>query len=55
MRVYDIWENRQATQQDNKDVVKLCREKIRKAKALLEVDLATALKDNRKCLKTINH
>ncbi|KAK4820464.1 hypothetical protein QYF61_027746, partial [Mycteria americana] len=35
--------------EDYKDVVRLCREKIRRAKAQLELNLATALKDNKKC------
>ncbi|PKU39068.1 rna-directed dna polymerase from mobile element jockey-like [Limosa lapponica baueri] len=38
----------QATQQDYKGVVKLCREKIRKAKAQLELDLALDVKNNKK-------
>ncbi|KAK4823271.1 LOW QUALITY PROTEIN: hypothetical protein QYF61_000366 [Mycteria americana] len=41
-RVYDLWRKGQATQEDYKDVVRLCREKIRGAKARLELDLATA-------------
>jgi len=32
-----------------KDVVRLCREKSRRAKAQLQVNLATAVKDNKKC------
>ena len=42
-------EEGQATQEDYKDVVRLCREKIRRAKAQLELNLATAIKDNKKC------
>ncbi|KAK4832285.1 LOW QUALITY PROTEIN: hypothetical protein QYF61_021684 [Mycteria americana] len=38
-----------ATQEDYKDVMKLCREKIRRAKAQLDLNLATAIKDNKKC------
>ena len=38
-----------------KDVVKLCRENIRRAKAQLELNLATAVKDDNKCFyKFIN-
>ena len=37
------------TQEDYKDVVRLCREKIRKAKAQLELKLAATVKDNKKC------
>ncbi|KAK4818760.1 hypothetical protein QYF61_018932 [Mycteria americana] len=48
-RVYDLWKKGQATQEDYKDVMRLCREKIRGAKAQLELNLATAVKDNRKC------
>ncbi|KAK4810447.1 LOW QUALITY PROTEIN: hypothetical protein QYF61_004227, partial [Mycteria americana] len=36
------------TQEDYKDVVRLCREEIRRAKAQLELNLATAVKDNKK-------
>ncbi|KAK4818051.1 LOW QUALITY PROTEIN: hypothetical protein QYF61_004578 [Mycteria americana] len=39
----------QATQEDYKGVARLCREKIRKAKAQLELNLATAVRDNKKC------
>ncbi|KAK4828655.1 hypothetical protein QYF61_000303 [Mycteria americana] len=48
-RVYDLWKKGQATQEDYKDVVRLCREKIRRAKAQLELNLATAINDNKKC------
>ena len=34
--------------EDYKDVVKLCRENIRRAKEQLELNLATAVKDNKK-------
>uniref|UniRef100_A0A8B9ZP11 Reverse transcriptase domain-containing protein n=1 Tax=Anas zonorhyncha TaxID=75864 RepID=A0A8B9ZP11_9AVES len=54
-RVYDLWKRGRATQEDYKDVARLCRDKIRKAKAHLELNLATAVKDNRKCFyKYIN-
>ncbi|KAK4826428.1 LOW QUALITY PROTEIN: hypothetical protein QYF61_008961 [Mycteria americana] len=43
-RVHDLWKKGQATQEDYKDVVRLCREKIRRAKAWLEINLATAKK-----------
>jgi len=45
-RVYDLWKKGQATQEDYRDFVRLCREKIRRAKAQLELNLATAIKDN---------
>ena len=48
-RVYDLWKKGQATQEDYKDVVRLCRENIRRAKAQLELNLATVIKGNKKC------
>ncbi|KAK4806350.1 hypothetical protein QYF61_017219 [Mycteria americana] len=48
-RIYDFWKTEQATQEDYKDVMRLCREKSRRAKAQLELNLATAIKDNKKC------
>jgi len=48
-RVYELWKQGQETQEDYKDAVRLCREKIRRAKAQLELYLATAVKDNKKC------
>lgn len=47
-RVYHFWK-RQATQEDHKDVVRVCREKIRRAEAQVELNLVTAIKDNKKC------
>ncbi|KAK4827718.1 LOW QUALITY PROTEIN: hypothetical protein QYF61_021018 [Mycteria americana] len=47
-RVYNLWKKGQATQEDYKGVARLCREKIRRAKAELELNLATAVKDNKK-------
>lgn len=45
----------QTTQEDCKDGMKLCRGKIRKAKAQLEFSLTTARKDDKKCVyKYIN-
>ncbi|KAK4825574.1 LOW QUALITY PROTEIN: hypothetical protein QYF61_000573 [Mycteria americana] len=41
-RVYDLWKKGQATQEDYKGVARLCREKIRRAKAELELNLAAA-------------
>ncbi|KAK4828844.1 LOW QUALITY PROTEIN: hypothetical protein QYF61_000901 [Mycteria americana] len=46
-RVYDLWKKGLTTQEDYKDAVSLCREKIRRAKAQLELTLATAIKDNK--------
>ncbi|KAK4813319.1 hypothetical protein QYF61_026482 [Mycteria americana] len=47
-RVYDLWKNGRATQEDYKGVARLCREKTRRAKAELELSLAAAIKDNKK-------
>ncbi|KAK4823211.1 hypothetical protein QYF61_027358 [Mycteria americana] len=47
-RVYDLWKKGRATQEDYKGVARLCREKIRRAKAELELNLAAAIKDNKK-------
>ncbi|KAJ7413047.1 hypothetical protein BTVI_44296 [Pitangus sulphuratus] len=55
-RVYDLWKKGQAIQKEYKDVVRSCRDKIRKAKAQLELNLATSLRDNKKCFyKYINN
>ncbi|KAJ7404797.1 hypothetical protein WISP_143561 [Willisornis vidua] len=45
-RVYDLWKKERVSQQDYKDAVKLCRKKIRRSKAQLELNLATNIKDN---------
>ena len=47
-RTYHLWKKGQVTQEDYRDTVRLCREKIRKAKAQLELKLATAVRDNKK-------
>ncbi|KAK4818945.1 hypothetical protein QYF61_022210 [Mycteria americana] len=47
-RVYDLWKKGQTTQEDYKGVARLCRGKIRRAKAELELNLAAAVKDNKK-------
>ena len=46
--VYGLWKSGQATYDDYRYIVKLCREKIRKAKAQLELNLVTKVKDNNK-------
>jgi len=48
-RVYALWKKGQPTHKDYKDIVRLCREKVRRAKAQLELSLGTAIKDNKKC------
>ncbi|KAK4810178.1 hypothetical protein QYF61_010951 [Mycteria americana] len=47
-RVCDLWKKGRASQEDYKGVARLCREKIRRAKAELELKLAAAVKDNKK-------
>lgn len=42
--VYDLWKEGQEIQEEYKAVVRLCREKIRRAKAKLELNLATDIK-----------
>lgn len=44
---YVFQKKRQATQDSHKDIVMLCRDKIRRAKANLEFSLATAREDNK--------
>ncbi|KAK4826215.1 hypothetical protein QYF61_006159 [Mycteria americana] len=54
-RVYHFWKKGQATQEEYSDL-KSSREKIRKAKAQLELNLATVVRDNKKCFyKYINN
>jgi len=48
-KVYDLCKKRQATQEDYKDIMRLCGEKIRRFKAQQELNLATAIKVNKKC------
>uniref|UniRef100_A0A493THY5 Reverse transcriptase domain-containing protein n=1 Tax=Anas platyrhynchos platyrhynchos TaxID=8840 RepID=A0A493THY5_ANAPP len=47
-RVYNLRKKGQATEEACEDVARLCRDKIRKAKPHLELNLATAVKDNKK-------
>ncbi|PKU29972.1 hypothetical protein llap_19725 [Limosa lapponica baueri] len=54
-RVYHLWKKGQATQ-EYRDLVRLYREKIRKAKAQLDLNLATDIRDNKKSFyKYINN
>lgn len=41
----DLWKKGQVTQEDYKDVVTLCKDKNRRAKAQPELKLATVIKD----------
>jgi len=55
-RVYHFWKQEQVTQEEYRDLIRLSREKIRKAKAHLELSLATVVRDNKKCFyKYINN
>ncbi|KAF1475360.1 hypothetical protein FQV18_0003892, partial [Eudyptula minor novaehollandiae] len=47
-RVYRLWKKGQATQEEYRDLVRSCREEMRKAKAQLEHNLAAVVKDNKK-------
>ena len=49
-RVYHFWKKGHAVHEEYRDLIRSCREKIRKAKAQLELRLTTVVKDNRKCL-----
>ncbi|KAK4815532.1 hypothetical protein QYF61_003224 [Mycteria americana] len=54
-KVYGRWKQGQVTQEDYRDAVRHCREKIRVAKAWLEFKLASTVKDNKKSfLKYVN-
>ena len=46
-RIYLLWKKGRATRKEYKEV-KMCREKIRKAKAQLELNLATGVKRKKK-------
>ncbi|KAM6364410.1 uncharacterized protein J5M81_015706 [Pluvialis apricaria] len=47
-KTYILWKRGLATYKDYQDVTKLCRGKIRRAKAQSELSLAAAVKDNKK-------
>ena len=44
-RIFLLWKEGQATRGEYKEVAGISREKIRKAKALLELNLDTVVKD----------
>ncbi|KAM9591097.1 uncharacterized protein ACIBXB_006040 [Morphnus guianensis] len=48
-RVYHLCKKGQATQEEYRELVRSCREEIRKAKAQLELNLATVVRANKKC------
>ncbi|KAK4827592.1 LOW QUALITY PROTEIN: hypothetical protein QYF61_019494 [Mycteria americana] len=54
-RVYDLWKKGQATQEDYKAVMRLSREKIRRAKAQLELNLASYCYNKKRFYKYIHN
>ncbi|KAF1534907.1 hypothetical protein FQV19_0007770, partial [Eudyptula minor] len=54
-RVYRLWKKGQATQGEYRDLVRSCREEMRKAKAQLERNLAAVVKDNKKSFYKYNN
>ena len=48
-KVYSLWKKGLATHNDYKEAVRLCRAEIRRSKAQLEINLASAIKDKKKC------
>jgi len=53
-RAYHLWKKGQATQEEYRSLVRSCREEIRKAKAQLELRLATVVRDNKKMFLQIH-
>ena len=54
-KLYDLWKQGQALQEEYRAVVHICREKTRKAKAQLELKLASVVSNNKKgFFKNIN-
>jgi len=47
-KVHGMWKEGQVTWEEYKNVVKACREAMRKTKACLEINLARDVKDNKK-------
>jgi len=53
--VYHLWKKGKMTEEEYRGLVRSYREEIRKAKAQLELRLATVVRDNKKCFyKYIN-
>jgi len=48
-KLYDPWKQGQASQEEYRAMVCLCREKKQKAKVQLELKLAGVVSDNKKC------
>ena len=53
-RTYLLWKKGRATQEKYKEVVKMCREKVRKVEAQLELNLAAGVKWNKKLFTNIS-
>ena len=49
-RIYLLWKKGRATWKEYKELVKMCREKIKKAKAQLELNLAAGGKKEQETL-----
>ena len=47
-RIYLLWKKGRAAQKEYREVVKMCREKIRKTKAQFELNLTAGVKRNKK-------
>ena len=47
-KVHEMWKKGLTTWEEYKNVVRACRDATRKAKAHLELNLAKAIKDNKK-------
>ena len=53
-KVYGIWKERHATWEECRNVIRICRDAMRKAKVHLELNLAREVKDNKKNFKYIS-
>ena len=47
-RIYHLWKKGQVAREEYRDLVRSCREEIRKAKAQLELRVVTVVRDNKK-------
>ena len=47
-KVHEMWKKDLSTWEEYRNVVRACRDAMRKAKALLELNLAKEVKDNKK-------
>ena len=47
-KVYGMWKERQATWEEYRNVVRACRDAMRKAKVRLELNLTRDVKDNKR-------